>query len=106
MDIMELGAIGELVGGVAVIGSLVYVGRQARYTAQRSGAKPRVARTMRDSVLSRLYSSPALCSAWTIRTRLSAPRKSSLKGRASKKGCSRRAFAAARAALSGRSEAA
>ncbi len=28
MDIMELGAIGELVGGVAVIGSLLYVGLQ------------------------------------------------------------------------------
>ncbi len=30
MDIMELGAIGELVSGVAVIGSLVYVGLQVR----------------------------------------------------------------------------
>ena len=30
MDIMELGAIGELVGGVAVIGSLVFVGVQVR----------------------------------------------------------------------------
>ncbi len=30
MDIMELGASGELVGGVAVIGSLVYVGLQVR----------------------------------------------------------------------------
>lgn len=30
MDIMELGAIGELVGGVAVIGSLLYVGLQIR----------------------------------------------------------------------------
>ncbi len=30
MDIMELGAIGELVGGVAVIGSLIYVGIQVR----------------------------------------------------------------------------
>ena len=26
MNIMELGAIGELVGGVAVIGSLIFVG--------------------------------------------------------------------------------
>ena len=35
MDIMELGAIGELVGGVAVIGSLIYVGLQVRQgTAQ------------------------------------------------------------------------
>ena len=30
MDIMELGAIGELVGGVAVIGSLLFVGLQIR----------------------------------------------------------------------------
>ena len=31
MDIMALGAIGELVGGVAVIGSLIYVGLQVRH---------------------------------------------------------------------------
>ncbi len=30
MDIMELGAIGELVGGVAVTVSLVFVGLQVR----------------------------------------------------------------------------
>ena len=30
MDIMELGAIGELVGGVAVVASLIYVGLQVR----------------------------------------------------------------------------
>ena len=30
MNIMELGAIGELVGGVAVIASLLYVGLQVR----------------------------------------------------------------------------
>ena len=30
MEIMELGAIGELVGGVAVIASLLYVGLQVR----------------------------------------------------------------------------
>ncbi len=34
MDIMELGAIGELVGGVAVIGSLIYVGLQVRRSAR------------------------------------------------------------------------
>lgn len=40
MDIMELGAIGELVGGVAVIGSLIYVGIQIRHgaAAARSSA--------------------------------------------------------------------
>ena len=31
MDIMELGAIGELVGGVAVIGSLLYLALQVRH---------------------------------------------------------------------------
>ena len=30
MDIMELGAIGELVGGVAVVGPLLFVGFQVR----------------------------------------------------------------------------
>ncbi len=34
MDIMELGAIGELVGGVAVIGSLIFVGLQIRMNAK------------------------------------------------------------------------
>ncbi len=34
MNIMELGAIGELVGGVAVIGSLLYVGFQIRAAHQ------------------------------------------------------------------------
>ncbi len=33
MDIMELGAIGELVGALAVIGSLIYVGLQVRQSA-------------------------------------------------------------------------
>ena len=34
MDIMELGAIGELIGGFAVIASLVFVGFQVRQTNQ------------------------------------------------------------------------
>ena len=38
MDIMELGAIGELVGGVAVIGSLLYVGLQVRQNTKMEGA--------------------------------------------------------------------
>ena len=38
MDIMELGAIGELVGGVAVIGSLLYLGLQVRQS-NRQGAQ-------------------------------------------------------------------
>ncbi len=50
MDIMELGAIGEMVGGIAVIGSLLYVGLQVRQSneqARRSNAIER-ARTQRD----------------------------------------------------------
>ncbi len=39
MDIMELGAIGELVGGVAVIGSLIYVGLQVRQSNQLNRAE-------------------------------------------------------------------
>ena len=39
MDIMELGAIGELVGGVAVIGSLIYVGMQVRQNTQATRAQ-------------------------------------------------------------------
>ena len=38
MDIMELGAIGELVGGVAVIVSLIYVGLQVRQ-ANKAGSR-------------------------------------------------------------------
>ena len=33
MDIMELGAIGELVGGMAVVASLIFVGFQIRANA-------------------------------------------------------------------------
>ena len=38
MDILELGAIGELVGGVAVIASLLYVGLQVRQSTQATRA--------------------------------------------------------------------
>ncbi len=44
MDIMELGAIGELVEGVAVIGSLVYLSLQVRQSAMvqsKPAARPR-----------------------------------------------------------------
>ena len=34
MNILELGAIGELVGGVAVIASLIFVGAQIRFNAR------------------------------------------------------------------------
>ena len=33
MDILELGAIGELVGGLAVVGSLIFVGLQIRHSS-------------------------------------------------------------------------
>ena len=36
MDIMELGAIGELVGGVAVIATLIYLAVQVRQSSQAS----------------------------------------------------------------------
>ncbi len=36
MDIMELGAVGELVGGLAVIASLIYVGIQVRQGNERA----------------------------------------------------------------------
>ena len=38
MGIMELGAIGELVGGVAVVASLIYVGLQVRQTNRQSAS--------------------------------------------------------------------
>ena len=39
MDIMELGAIGELVGGIAVIGSLIFVGLQVRQSNEMAKAE-------------------------------------------------------------------
>ncbi len=39
MNIMELGAIGELVGGVAVIGSLIYLGLQVRQSNRLTRAE-------------------------------------------------------------------
>ncbi len=44
MDILELGAIGELVGGVAVIGSLLYVGLQVRQSNYQSAQRTEVER--------------------------------------------------------------
>ncbi len=43
MDIMELGAIGELVGGVAVIGSLIFVGFQVRHNSVLTEQTGRIA---------------------------------------------------------------
>lgn len=39
MDIMELGAIGELVGGIAVIASLIYIGAQIRQNTAATRAE-------------------------------------------------------------------
>ena len=36
MDIMELGAIGELVGALAVVASLLYVGTQVRQSNRQA----------------------------------------------------------------------
>ena len=49
MNILELGAIGELVGGVAVIGSLIFVGFQLRQaTAAQRGAAVDALRRIRN----------------------------------------------------------
>ena len=47
MDIMELGAIGELVGGVAVIATLVYLAIQVRQSNAntRAGARQELIQT-------------------------------------------------------------
>ncbi len=48
MDIMELGAIGELVGGIAVVASLLYVGSQVRQNT--SALRANAAQAFSDSV--------------------------------------------------------
>ncbi len=50
MNIMELGAIGELVGGVAVVGSLLFVGFQVRQVrkATRADASDKTWESWRD----------------------------------------------------------
>jgi hypothetical protein len=61
MNIMELGAIGELVGGVAVIASLIYVGSQVRQgnrIATTSAAQR--FREINDGILRQLFADPNL----------------------------------------------
>ncbi len=58
MDIMELGAIGELVGGVAVIGSLLYVGLQVRQSNALVSAQVHQEASRRSSELSFFLSEP------------------------------------------------
>ena len=48
MDIMELGAVGELVGGVAVVASLIYVGLQVRQNT--SALRANAAQGFADSI--------------------------------------------------------
>ena len=57
MDIMELGAIGELVGGVAVIGSLIYVGLQVRQSNRQDLQRHEIERNESDRNFSRDTSS-------------------------------------------------
>ncbi len=61
MDIMELGAIGELVGGVAVIGSLLFVGIQLRSTTKTLRAQSTYEAIIRTGELNHaLFTDPKL----------------------------------------------
>ena len=66
MDIMELGALGELVGGVAVIGSLIYVGLQVSQSNRMEMAESIRAST-RDYVSIFLRMDPRLIRAACLR---------------------------------------
>ncbi len=59
MDIMELGAIGEFVSGIAVIGSLLYVGLQVRQSNRLEKAES-VRAVNRDYVSTLLQGDPPL----------------------------------------------
>ena len=65
MNIMELGAIGELLGGVAVVASLVYVGLQIRQNtaATRAASHHAVTDSFNEINLS-LAREPALAEVW------------------------------------------
>ncbi len=58
MDIMELGAIGELVGGAAVIVSLVYVGLQLRQSNELAVTRSHEEANRASTDLVRLYADP------------------------------------------------
>ena len=55
MDIMELGAIGELIGGVAVIATLIYLARQIRQgtTATQGAAERELLEGVQEAAFSR-----------------------------------------------------
>ncbi len=65
MNILELGAIGELAGGVAVIGSLLYLAAQVRQNTNtaRASADLEAAKQMADWH-SRVSDNPALAALW------------------------------------------
>ncbi len=60
MNIMELGAIGELVGGVAVIGSLIYVGLQVRQSTEQTRQSNAIERAQAGRDAARDFNSFAL----------------------------------------------
>ena len=69
MDIMELGAIGELVGGVAVIGSLIYVGLEVRQSNRHAKeAAEREVAAQFDRVLENLQSDAKAREVWLVAT--------------------------------------
>ena len=57
MEIMELGAIGELVGGFAVVGSLIYVGLQVRQSNRQDAQRNDIERNESERNFSRDTSS-------------------------------------------------
>ena len=59
MDIMELGAIGELVGGVAVVASLLYVGRQVRQSTEQTRQSNAIERAQASRDITRDYNALA-----------------------------------------------
>ncbi len=60
MDIMELGAIGELVGGVAVIGSLLYVGLQVRQSNEQATRANQIAQSESSRSVARDFNAIAM----------------------------------------------
>ena len=69
MDIMELGAIGELVGGVAVIASLIYVGLQVRQSNRQAQATAtREVNTQFDRYLETIMNNPKARELWLVAT--------------------------------------
>ncbi len=59
MNLMELGALGELVGGIAVIGSLVYLGLQVRQSNSLAVSRAHEEATRASSELAYRFTDPA-----------------------------------------------